>query len=221
MSRPAAVGIVSTGVANTASVVAAFRRLHVESELVDDWRKVEFCPSLVLPGVGSFGRAMDRLRQLKMVEPLRERILAEKPTLAICLGLQLLCESSEESPDVEGLSVLPSRVVRFNFQKTGESGRGEAPPPAADLRVPHLGWNQVSANTCAMITDGQAYFAHSYFVDQVPDGWSVATADYGKPFVAALEKGRVVACQFHPELSGAWGRNLLSGWMGRVGVPAC
>ncbi len=216
MSQSSVVGIISTGVANTASVVAAFRRLGVETELVSDWRKVESARRLVLPGVGSFGCAMDRLNELKMVEPLRERILSEIPTLAICLGLQLFCSASEESPGMEGLSILPTTVKRFDVQATEESRH-----PHDQLRVPHLGWNQVKANSCKTLSNGQAYFAHSFYIDQVPPGWNQATAHHGGSFVAAIEKGSVLACQFHPELSGSWGRELLATWLGKVEVPAC
>lgn len=209
MNAIGVVGIISTGVANTASVIAALQRLGLRAEPVNDWRSVDSHRWLILPGVGAFGPAMDRLHSMKMVEPLRERISADRPTLAICLGLHLFCELSDESPDTSGLAIVPATASRF------DSSNGHR------LRIPHLGWNQVSANGCRSLVDGEAYFAHSYRVEQVPDGWCVATANYGGSFVAAIEKGNVLACQFHPELSGAWGRRVLSNWINQPQVPTC
>ncbi len=221
MSQLPSVGIVSTGVANTASVVAAFRQIGFQSELVEDWRKIESTRWLVLPGVGSFGHAMHRLRKQQMIAPLRDRILSGRPTLAICLGLQLVCLSSDESPGVEGLSIVASRAKRFDFCPTAELRVSNGKNSLKNLRVPHLGWNRVRANQCELLTDGHAYFAHSYYIDQVPQDWNIATSIHGPQFVSAIEKGNVLACQFHPELSGRWGQTLLSKWLKQVEVPLC
>ena len=161
---------------------------------------------MVLPGVGAFAAGMARLRQLRLVEALRARLAAGRPTLAICLGLQLLCEASEESPSVEGLGVLAARITRFE----------------GDVRVPQLGWNQVVPNAaCQLLEEGHAYFANSYRLVDAPDGWRAARTDHGGPFVAALERDALLACQFHPELSGAWGAALLSRWLGRAEAAPC
>jgi imidazole glycerol phosphate synthase glutamine amidotransferase subunit len=122
--------------------------------------------------------------------------------LAICLGLQILAEESEENPGVRGLGVLPATVTRF----------------ADGLRVPQLGWNRVAAGDGArLLEDGAAYFANSFKLDNVPPGWTGATADHGGEFVAALERGPVLACQFHPELSGHWGQTLIERWLAAGG----
>lgn len=189
--------VVSTGVANTASVCAALRRAGVVPEVTRDAAAVSAAERLVLPGVGSFAAGMAALHEAGLVAPLRERIAAGRPTLAVCLGMQLLCASSEEAPGVEGLGVLPVSVTRL--------------PPTA--RVPHMGWSKVTPSETGPLTPGYACFAHSYALPSVPEGWRAAWAYRGAPFVAAAWKGRVLACQFHPELSGAWGGGLLQRWL--------
>ena len=190
--------IVATGVANIASMAAALRRSGVDVELTDDAARVRDAARVVLPGVGSFGAGMARLTERGLVEAIVGRFAAERPLLCVCLGMQLLCAASEESPGVAGLGVLDAGVRRF--------GEG--------VRVPQFGWNRVEADPgCGLLQSGLAYFANSYRIDGAPPGWSAARAVHGGPFVAALERGPVRACQFHPELSGAWGRALLERWL--------
>lgn len=193
--------VIRTGTANLASVMAALGRCGARARISADPRDVDEAARLVLPGVGSFGAAMGTLRAGGLVEPLRRRIAAERPTLAICLGLQLLAEGSEESPGVGGLSVI----------------RGCATRLPASVRVPQLGWNRVEAEPgCGTLSTGHAYYANSYRLTEPPEGWRVATTEYGGRFVGAMERGAVVACQFHPELSGAWGRGLIERWLGEA-----
>ena len=203
---PPDVVVLPTGVANTASVLAALRRLGAAPRLCEAPAEARAAGHLVLPGVGSFGAAMERLHALGLVEVLRERIAANRPTLAVCVGLQVLAEASEESPGVAGLGVLPGTVRRF----------------PSTVRVPQFGWNRVIAHQGAgFVTSGAAYYANSYRLPDVPPprpgsgqaGWRAALSDHGGPFVAALERGRVLACQFHPELSGAFGLGLLERWL--------
>jgi glutamine amidotransferase len=192
------VTVVRTGAANLASVVAAFQRLGCEVDLTTDPEAVTPAERLVLPGVGAFGTVAPSLTDSGLAEPLAERFAGERPSLAVCLGLQLLAEASDEAPDARGLGVVPGRVSRFD----------------GGQRVPQLGWNRVSADAdCRLLTDGAAYFANSFKLDMIPEGWSGAMGDHGGPFVAALERGPVLACQFHPELSGAWGMALLERWL--------
>lgn len=198
--------VVSTGVANTASMAAAFRRCGASVDITDDPARIADAAFVVLPGVGSFAAGMERLRARGLGDAIVERVRAERPLLAVCLGLQLLCVSSEESPGVEGLGVIDARVTRF-------------PAPA---RTPQFGWNRVDAGAgCRLITIGHAYFANSYRVERQPEGWSSATSVHGGSFVAALERGSVLACQFHPELSGAWGAGLLRRWLSFEEACAC
>jgi imidazole glycerol phosphate synthase glutamine amidotransferase subunit len=198
--RPTIV-VIQTGIANTASVLAALSRLGAKASLSDRPSDAENAGMLVLPGVGSFGAGVHALTVARLLEPLRERLHAGRPTLCICLGMQMLFEQSEESPGVRALGVVRAAIGRF---------RGE-------VRVPQLGWNHVEPpRTARFLTPGHAYFANSYRATEAPAGWSVATSDHGERFVAAMERGNILACQFHPELSGAWGLALIKRWIERV-----
>jgi imidazole glycerol phosphate synthase glutamine amidotransferase subunit len=189
------VAIVRTGSANLASVCAAMERLGAVPRLIDRGDQVRAAERVVLPGVGAFGAAMRVLDAAGMIEPLRDHARQGKPLLAICLGFQLLAEGSEESPDVAGLGIVPGRVARF----------------ACGVRVPQFGWNRVAWEQDAQ-PHGYAYFANSYRLDAVPPGWTGAMAEHGERFVAAIARPGQLACQFHPELSGAWGEALLRTW---------
>lgn len=192
------VAILPTGAANLASMEAAFRRLGCETELAESAKAVDEASFLVLPGVGAFQAAMRRLSDLGLVEPLQRRIAERRPTLAVCLGLQLLFEASEESPGVAGLGCFPGHIRRFG----------------ADLRVPQLGWNRVEASPgCQLLQSGEAYFANSYRLQGPPQGAEAAWTTHGQPFVSAFRIGGLLACQFHPELSGAFGESLLKAWL--------
>lgn len=190
--------VVPTGTANLASIVAAFRRLDVEPALAGHAGDVEESDRVVLPGVGSFGAASHELERRGLIGALRARIVANRPTLAVCVGMQLLANTSEESADVAGLDVIGGRARRF----------------PESVHVPQLGWNEVIAGDgCRFVIDGTAYFANSFRITEVPEGWSAATTDHGGKFVSALERGDVLACQFHPELSGDWGSGVLARWL--------
>lgn len=184
-----AVTIIDTGIANTASVSAAFKRLGCIPILTHEPQRVEQSALVVLPGVGSFGEGIRSLRANGLDRVVIERIEQGRPLLGICLGLQMLCMASEESPGIEGLGVIDAMVTRF--------------PQAA--RTPQHGWNRVG--------DGHAYFSNSYRIVSIPDGWEGELSDHAGPFVASLRRERVLACQFHPELSGAWGAGLLQSWI--------
>ena len=122
--------------------------------------------------------------------------------MAVCLGMQLLGEGSEESPGAAGLGVIPATATSLP--------RG--------VRRPQLGWNQVTTGAgCGILSDGTAYYANSFKFDTIPDGWSGALTDHGGEFIAAVERGAVLACQFHPELSGAWGQALVERWLATAG----
>lgn len=190
--------MIRTGTANLASVGAALERAGSTVRFSEDPADAEGADLVVLPGVGAFGPVAARLDELGLRDPLTRRIAAGRPTLAICLGLQLLAAASEESPGALGLGVVPATATAFRD----------------GLRVPHLGWNRVTAGDgCSLLENGAAYFANSYKLDEVPTGWTGATTDHGGSFVAAIERGPVLACQFHPELSGAWGQALIERWL--------
>lgn len=193
--------IVRTGVANTASVQAAFARLDTPTIVTDALSDVESAGLLVLPGVGSFEAGMSRLGESGLVEPIARRIGESRPTLAICLGMQMLCEASEESPGVAGIGCVGGVLTRFR----------DAP------RVPQIGWNRVEPEAGgSILAPGFAYFANSYRLASAPEGWAPAWSEYAGRFVAAIERGAVLACQFHPELSGQYGLELLSRWLVRA-----
>jgi len=190
--------IIPTGVANLASVRTGFERIGATVRVTRDAGGFAEARYVVLPGVGAFAAGMRQLHADGLVDTLRKRIENQRPTLAVCLGLQLLCAASEEDPGVEGLGVIDDTVSRF---------------PETVL-VPQLGWNEVEPDAdCALLESGYAYFANSYRLVDAPAGWRAAYADHGGRFVAALERGPVLACQFHPELSGAWGLALLRRWL--------
>lgn len=202
----AEITIVDTRAANTASVRAAFARLGRSTRVTADPVDVRRAARVVLPGVGAFGPAVEHLRLSGLDEALSARVQADRPTLAVCLGLQLLCTSSDEAPGVAGLGLVPGSVRPF--------------PPGV-LR-PQLGWNRVHApGDRGSVVSGHAYFANSFRLVGRPAGWAVSASDHGGPFVAALERGATLACQFHPELSGAWGAGLLTRWIERTQGAPC
>ena len=194
---PREVVILPTGTANLASVIAAFERLGARPTIAADAAAVERAERVVLPGVGTFGAAMAGLRRAGLDRTIARRVRDGLPTVAMCVGLQVLFRESEESPGASGLAVIEGRVGRF--------------PDA--VRVPQFGWNRIEPEAgCRYLEPGFAYFANSYRAEAAP-GWRAARAEHGGPFIAALERGEVLACQFHPELSGAFGRALLARWL--------
>ena len=194
--------IIKTGVANTASVEAAFKRCRVNPILSDDPQQIAEAEQVVLPGVGAFGPTVAKLRQTGIDEVIIQRINADKPLLGICLGMQLLFANSSESPDVDGLAVFDTKVSLIS---------------GAEIRVPHFGWNKVQPfGKTQYLSPGYAYFAHSFRVkkdDFKQLAASGTQSTYGGPFISAIEQGRLLACQFHPELSGLWGAQLLQNWL--------
>lgn len=197
-SAPLQIALLDYGAGNLRSVAKALERSGLTVDVTSDPAGVRRADAVVLPGVGAFGAVAGVLDRLELRAPLGERFAAGRPTLGVCLGLQLLAEASDESPGAAGLGVLPATVRRL----------------PDGVRVPHLGWNRVRAGDgCRILTDGAAYFANSYALEAVQGGWSGAAFEHGGTWVAALERGAVLACQFHPELSGAWGQALLGRWL--------
>ncbi|MGI9418192.1 MAG: imidazole glycerol phosphate synthase subunit HisH [Geminicoccaceae bacterium] len=189
--------ILPTGTANLASVEAAFAKLGARTARADDPGVIIEAKHVVLPGVGAFGATMAGLEAAGFATPVVERVKAGKATLSMCVGLQVLFEASEESPGACGLGVIAGKVGRF----------------PTEVSVPQFGWNRIEPVAgCRYLESGYAYFANSYCVDDAP-GCLTASAQHGKPFVAAFEKDDVVACQFHPELSGTFGHRLIKRWL--------
>ena len=191
--------IINTGVANIRSLQAAFDRLGESWQLTENPSDIESASHVVLPGVGAFAAAVESIDRLKVRETIVNRINnPDSPTLCICLGMQLLSESSEEaSQSVKGLGIIPHQIKRFGD----------------DVKVPQLGWNAVVPQTDGPYESGEAYFANSFRLKDAPDGWGFAQTEYGDPFVSSIWRGRTLACQFHPELSGQWGQQVLQNWI--------
>lgn len=202
--------IVDYGMGNIGSIVNMLKKLGASSRLSQDPAEILGAERLILPGVGAFGRGMENLRSRGLVEVLNEAVIgARKPTLGICLGMQLLGEGSEEAGEA-GLGWIGGRNVRFRFERE-------------PLRVPHMGWNVVQPKTAAALFsafDGETrfYFVHSYhFVSSDPADVA-ATSVYGFEFTAALQRGNLFGVQFHPEKSHKFGERLLQRF---VEYPAC
>jgi imidazole glycerol-phosphate synthase subunit HisH len=196
--------IVPTGTANLASVTSALRRVGADVGIAENTTHIRQASFLVLPGVGNFGAAMSALRERGWINALQRKISNGIPTLAICLGMQILFESSEESPGVKGLALLPGRFERF----------------PSGIRTPHVGWNAIEpkGNT-RLLKAGDAYFTHSYRLAEMPPDFSGAITNYSSPFISAIEYKNMLACQFHPELSGPWGIDLLRRWLQKGAEP--
>ncbi len=198
------VAVVHTGTANLASVLAGLRRAGATPAVTRDPDAVRRAGRVVLPGVGSFGAAMAALAG-GLDAALRERIAADRPTLAVCVGHQALFAASEESPGVAGLGILPGTVTRL--------------PPT--VRVPQIGWNRVELETAdGELAPSHACFSNSFAARSAPDGVAVATSHHGGETVAAIERGSLLGLQFHPELSGDFGHRILARWLarGRLGL---
>ena len=191
------VAIVDSGVANLAAVESALTALGVEYSITEDPKAVLEASHAVLPGVGRFSAGLETLCRHGLDEAVREVHERGTPLLAVCLGMQMLGAGSDESPDTPGLGIVSGR-----FQRLPDS-----------VRVPHLGWNQVSADEGSGLPSGTAAFANSFYLPEAPSGWDAAWTTHGTTFVSMLARGRTLACQFHPELSGPFGMGLTRDWL--------
>ena len=192
------VALVDAGGANIGSVRFALERLGVQTTLTGDARVIREADRVILPGVSTAGMVMGRLRELDLVETLRT---LEAPLLGVCVGMQLLYESSEEG-DVECLGLLVGRVAKL--------------PASTGIRVPHMGWNTLQPQRQTSLTQGidmgaHAYFVHSYAAPVTAD--CVLSSEHGVEFSAVVQRGRVAGAQFHPERSAAVGARLLQNFL--------
>ncbi|MDR0994433.1 MAG: imidazole glycerol phosphate synthase subunit HisH [Verrucomicrobiota bacterium] len=199
------IGVVDYGMGNLGSVANALDFLNVPARILKGPEEMAACQAVILPGVGAFGDCMANLDHRGYLQPIREWIGADRPFLGICLGLQVLGESSEESPGVAGFGVLPSPIVKF--QPTG-------------LKVPQIGWNRVrrapGRELCPLfrgLPDGTYfYFVHSYYLPGV-EGWNAGLTTYDVEYASAVWQGHVAAVQFHPEKSQQAGLQLLQNFV--------
>lgn len=195
--------IIDYGAGNLRSVGKAFEAIGVRTEITKDKAAIRGAKGIILPGVGSFDSAINELRKNGLEGVIEEVIALGKPFLGICLGLQLLFESSEEGKE-KGLSILPGTVKKFNFPGA----------PWSNLSVPHMGWNRLQVKHPAPIFSGieegaMMYFAHSYYAAPSDEKVVAARTDYGVQFVSGVWKENLFGLQFHPEKSGEKGLQIL------------
>jgi glutamine amidotransferase len=195
------VSILDLGLGNLHSVARAFERAGAAPEITADPERVRRAERVVVPGQGAIRRCMEALAS-GLGEALTEVVGAGRPYLGICLGMQALFESSEEAPELRGLGWLRGEVVRFPGDLRGADGEA--------LKVPHMGWNQVASRSGRVEDAAHYYFVHSYYCVPEDDAVIAATADYGRPFCAAVARDNVLACQFHPEKSHLAGARFLA-----------
>lgn len=198
------VAIIDYDAGNIKSVEKAIIYLGAEAILTRDPETILNADHIILPGVGSFGDAMDKLHRFGLVEVIREAVRRQIPFLGICLGLQLMFESSEECPGVEGLSLLPGKILKI--------------PPKEDIKIPHIGWNSLVYPNEGRLYKGipensYVYFVHSYYLRAEDENIVVAATEYGTYIHASVEKGNIFGCQFHPEKSSDVGLTILKNFI--------
>ena len=194
------IAIIDYDAGNIRSVEKAMAKLGQEVWITRDRERIMNADKVILPGVGSFGDAMAHLREYNLVEVIKDVVAEKKPFLGICLGLQLLYESSEETPGVEGLGVLKGKILKI--------------PEQEGLKIPHMGWNSLHLQNDGRLFRGieqnpYVYFVHSYYLKAGEEETVKATTEYSVKIHASVEKDNVFACQFHPEKSGDLGLQIL------------
>ena len=194
------IGIIDYDAGNIKSVEKALQYLGQETVVSRDPEVLLKADKVVLPGVGSFGDAMEKLRNYGLIPVIHRIVDKGTPFLGICLGLQLLFESSEETPGAEGLGILKGRIVKI--------------PPSEGLKIPHMGWNSLHLQNGGRLfqgisEDAYVYFVHSYYLQAEETEIVKATTQYSTCIHASVEKGNVFACQFHPEKSSSVGLQIL------------
>lgn len=194
------IAIIDYDAGNLKSVEKAFAHLGEELKVTRDRQQLLNADKVVLPGVGNFGDAMERLHHYQLIDVIKEIVAKGTPFLGICLGLQLLFERSDECKGMKGLSILPGEILRI--------------PDNAGLKIPHIGWNSLSIKPSARLFEGIedqsfVYFVHSYYLKAKDAKDVAATTDYSTLIHASIERDNVFACQFHPEKSGDVGLKIL------------
>ena len=202
------IAIIDYDAGNLKSVEKALLYLGEECVVTRDRNELLKADKVILPGVGAFGDAMEKLNKFGLVEVIHEIVKENKPFLGICLGLQLMFESSEEGPGVKGLGLLPGKIVKF--------------PEKDGYKIPHMGWNSLSCAPDGTLFEGlpdhpYVYFVHSYYLKAKDPQIVKAMAEYGVMIHASVESGNVFGCQFHPEKSGETGLHILRNFIARQG----
>ena len=201
------VAMIDYGSGNLRSVEKALQHAGADIIRCESPEPLEDCAAVVLPGVGSFGDCAISLQERGLTEPLREWLAADRPYLGICLGYQILFETSEESPEAHGLAHWPGRVVRF--------------PARHDLKVPHMGWNSLEWHSPDPLFAGLpdaafVYFVHSYYPEPAEPDLVTAACTHGITFAAACRRGNIRGVQFHPEKSQDTGLRMLGNFVNEL-----
>jgi glutamine amidotransferase len=201
------IAIIDYGMGNLLSVSKALDHLGIENRVSDDPRDLESAGKLILPGVGAFGNAMRELENKGLVESIRAQAREGKPLLGICLGMQLIMDSSDESPGIDGLGLVAGTCKRFKSD---------------ELKIPHMGWNTISKQADVPVLrnvpdEEYFYFVHSYYVFPDDQACTGALTDYVLPFTSVLRSGNIMATQFHPEKSQSSGLIILREFAGLNG----
>lgn len=198
------IAIIDYDAGNLKSVEKAIQLLGKDVVVTREPDKILSASGVILPGVGSFGDAMEKLHNFNLIPVIQEVVKRQIPFLGICLGLQLLFEKSDESPGVRGLGILPGEIKRI--------------PDYGELKIPHIGWNSLEFPNMGRLYEGIAqdsyvYFVHSYYLEAKEPDIVVATTEYGTKIHASVEKGNIFACQFHPEKSSSVGLKILENFL--------
>lgn len=198
------IAVIDYDAGNIKSVEKAFQFLNQDVRITRDAEQILQADAVVLPGVGAFGDAMEKLRQYELVDVIHQVVRRNTPFLGICLGLQLLFESSEESPGVKGLGILKGNIIKI--------------PDDKGLKVPHIGWNSLTFPHKGRLfqgisKDSYVYFVHSYYLKADEEEIVTAATDYVTYIHASVEKDNVFACQFHPEKSSEIGLQILKNFI--------
>ncbi len=198
--------IINYGIGNVASIANMFKRIGQKTSIALDAGDVEKAEKLILPGVGSYDAAVKELQDRNLWSSINNRVLGDKiPILGICLGMQLLCSSSDEGRE-PGFGWIEARCHKFRFE------------PGTDIKVPCMGWNHIDLKNDEPIFEDldhpKFYFVHSYHVVCEDDRNCIATADYGYAYPAAIRKDNIYGVQFHPEKSHRYGMQLLKNFSG-------
>lgn len=198
------IAIIDYDAGNMKSVEKAIAYLGEQVIVTRDPEKILHSDKVILPGVGAFGDAMAKLKEYQLIPVIHKVVEKGIPFLGICLGMQLLFSSSEESEGVQGLGILPGRIKKF--------------PEQEGLKIPHMGWNDIKVREDSRLFQGlpeepYVYFVHSYYLEAEEEELVAAVTEYGIPFHAAVERGNIFACQFHPEKSAEVGLKILENFI--------